>query len=281
MSKKQIDQNSFTAGEQLRFALAYEANAAAYAVALTEAAGGQTRREQDFILTLFPLAHSISGVYLPRFSKDEVSERIRMILEIARQQKKKILFRLGPAPQPVDLAYRLEQMGVHKSLTQKYMAVPLTDNFARLSRDNQPAGLRIYPVDDYGILSQKLHPRLGAIDSNKKRCLVQAYQKLAEQKPRRHWMFLAELDGKLIASVSLFLHQESVSGYDLLVLPEYRRQGVGSAMLRQIARFTYEQGASLGVLASSVMGMQFYPRMGIAHIGQYPIYAYRPQARSE
>jgi len=47
-------------------------------------------------------------------------------------------------------------------------------------------------------------------------------------------------------------------------------------MLGQIARFTSEQGASLGVLASSVMGMQFYPRLGIAHIGKYPIYAYRP-----
>jgi GNAT superfamily N-acetyltransferase len=105
---------------------------------------------------------------------------------------------------------------------------------------------------------------------------VRAYQKLAEQTPRRHWMFLAELEEKIIASVGLFLHQDSVSGYDLLVLPEYRRQGVGSAMLRQIARFTSEQGASLGVLASSVMGTQFYPRLGIAQIGKFPIHAFKP-----
>lgn len=279
MSKKQIDQNSFTAEEQLRFALAYEANAAAYAVALTEAAGGQTWQEQDFTLTLFPVAHSISGVYLPRFEEDTFAERIKMILEIAGKQRKKILFRLGPTPQPVDLAYRLEQMGIRKSLTQKYMAIPLAGEPAMLSLTTQPAGLaraRIYPVDDYGILSQKIHPRLGAINSAKKRGLVQAYQKLAEQRPRRHWMFLAELEGKLIASVGLFLHQDSVSGYDLLVLPEYRRQGIGSALLREIARFTSEQGATLGVLASSVMGMQFYPRLGIAHIGMYPIYSYKP-----
>ncbi len=279
MRKKQIDHNPFSAEEQLRFALAYEANAAAYAAALTEAAGGQIRCEQDFTLTLFPFAHSISGVYLPRFKEDDVTERIKMILEIARQQRKKLLFRLGPTPQPVDLAYRLEQMGVRKSLTQKYMAIPLAGNSAILSEIAGPAGLagvRIYPVDDYGLLSQKLHPRLGAINSAKKRGLVQAYQKLAEQTPRRHWMFVAELEGKLIASVGLFLHQDSVAGYDLLVLPEYRRQGIGSAMLRQIARFTSEQGATLGVLASSVMGEQFYPRLGIAHIGKYPIYRYKP-----
>ncbi len=281
MSKKQTNQNSFTAEEQLHFALAYEANAAAYAVALTEAAGGQIWREQDFTMALFPQTHSISGVYLPRFKADNVSERIKMILEIARKQQAKIGFRMGPTPQPVDLAYRLEQMGVRKSLTQKYMAIPLTSNSAMLSQTAQPAGLagvKIWPVDDYEILSQKLHPRLGAINSAKKRCLVQAYQKLAEQTPRRHWMFVAELEGKLIASVGLFLHQDSVSGYDLLVLPEYRRQGIGSAMLWEIARFTSVQGASLGVLASSVMGTQFYPRLGIAHIGKYSIYAYRPQA---
>jgi GNAT superfamily N-acetyltransferase len=279
MSNKQINHNSFIVEEQLRFAMAYEANAAAYAVALTQAAGGQTWREQDFTLALFPFSHSISGVFLPRFKEENCTERIEMIREIARQKQKKILFRLGPAPQPVDLAQRLAQMGIRKSITQKYMAILLTGNSPMLSEPTQLeglAGLRIYPVDDYGILSQKLHPRLGAINSAKKRCLVQAYQKLAEQTPRRHWVFLAELEGKLIASVGLFLHQDSVAGYDLLVLPEYRRQRIGSAMLRQIARFTSEQGASLGVFASSVMGKHFYPRLGISSVGAYPIYTYTP-----
>jgi GNAT superfamily N-acetyltransferase len=279
MSKKKTNHGSFSADEQLSFALAYEANTAAYAIALTEAAGGQTRHEQDFILTLFPFPHSISGVFLPRFQAETSTARIEMILEIARQQRKKILFRLGPAPQPADLAQRLVQMGVRKSVTQKYMAIPLTANSPMLSEPSQPIGLagaKIYPVDDYGILSQKLHPRLGAINSAKKRCLVQAYQKLAEQTPRRHWMFLAELEGKLIASVGLFLHQDSVAGYDLLVLPEYRRRGIGSAMLRRIARFTNEHGAKLGVLASSVQGMHFYPHLGIAYTGAYPIYTYAP-----
>ena len=84
------------------------------------------------------------------------------------------------------------------------------------------------------------------------------------------------MEGKLIASVGLFLHQDSVAGFDLLVAPEYRRLGVGSVMLRQIARFTHEQGASLGVLASSTMGTRFYPRLGIAYTGRCPIHSFNP-----
>ena len=280
---KSANNNPFATDETMRFALAYEANTAAYAVALTEAAGGLTRSEAEFRLAIFPFSHSISGVYLPRFKVETCNERIEMILEIARQNQKKLLFRLGPAPQPADLAERLTALGVRKSITQKYMAVALEDGSAMLSGALQPAGLEglsIYPVDDYGILFQKRHPRLGAINSAKKRCLLQAYQKLAEQRPRRHWTFLAEMGGKLIAAVGLYLHQDSVAGYDLLVAPEYRRLGVGSAMLRQIARFTHEQGASLGVLAASTMGTRFYPRLGIAYTGRYPIHSLSPKTHS-
>ena len=279
---RQVNNNRFTPDEQLRFALAYEANAAAYAVALTGAAGGLTQNEPDYTLAIFPFHHSISGVYLPRFEAESCTERIEAILEIARQNGKKILFRLGPAPQPVDLAQRLAMLGVRKSITQKYMAVPLEAGAGMLMEATEPPGLdglSIYAVDDYGILFQKRHPRLGKIDTDKKRCLVQAYQKLAEQKPRCHWTFLAEWEGKLIASVGLFVHQDSVAGFDLLVLPEYRRQGVGSTMLHQIARFTNQQGATLGVLASSTMGTHFYPRLGIAYTGRYPIHSYIPKTK--
>ena len=131
----------FTKNETMRFALAYEANAAAYASALTEAADGLIRSEAEFTLAIFPFSHSISGVYLPRFKAETCNERIEMILEIARQNRKKLLFRLGPTPQPADLAERLTALGVHKSFTQKYMAVGLEDGSAMLSGRLKPAGL--------------------------------------------------------------------------------------------------------------------------------------------
>jgi len=277
VKKKTENHNPFSAADQARFALAYEANAAAFALALTEAAGGETRREPDFALALFPYPHSISGIYLPRFTGDNCAERLKLVQEIANQQKKKLTFRIGPAPQPSDLTERLVEMGWRKAITQKYMAVPLATAsplLAQLTHRPTLEGLNIYPVEDYATLYQKRHPRLGEINSAKKRCLVEAYQRLSEQNPRQHWTFLAELDGKVIASVGLFLHQNSLAGFDLLVLPDYRRLGVGSAMLRHIAQFASERGASLGVLASSIEGLHFYPTLGVAHTGAYPIYSF-------
>jgi ribosomal protein S18 acetylase RimI-like enzyme len=265
--------------ESTRYALAYEANAAAYALALAEAGGGLALREADFILALFPYPHSTNGVFSMRFTPENAAERIDSILAIARAQGKKMRFRLGPSSQPADLAQRLVERGVRKSCTQKYMAAPLAAGAPLMSETPEvdlPPGLRVYPLEDYDILYRQTHPTLRAINTPKKRCLLRALQALDESTPRRHWMFVAELEGQLIGSVDLFSHEDSISGYNLVVLKEHRRQGIGSAVLRQMGRFACQQGASLAVLASSVQGTHFYPRLGIAHVGSYPIYMFEP-----
>ncbi len=270
---------SFSDEEKLRYALAYESNAAAFAEALAGAGGGVVQREPDYLLTIFPFPHSINGVFLPRFDPITCTERIEVILEIARQRKTKIRFRLGPSHQPSNLAELLIERGVRKSVTQKLMAVSLEDDSPLLRRSSETRvlpGLSIYPIEDYAILAQKKHPRLGKINTPYKRALVKAYQVLADESPRRHWTFIAEFNHQIVASVGLFFHQESVVGYDLIVLKEYRRMGIGTAMLGQIGSLAPGLGASRAALASSVQGVRFYPVLGIRPVGGYPIYSYAP-----
>jgi ribosomal protein S18 acetylase RimI-like enzyme len=271
--------DAYDPGEATRYALAYEANAAAYALALAEAGGGLAMRAEDFILALFPYPHSTNGVFSMRFTPENAGERIESILTIARAQGKKMRFRVGPSSQPFDLAQRLVEHGLRKSATQKYMAAPLYEGSPLIAESPDLAttpGLRIYPIEDYGVLYRQTHPTLRAINTPKKRCLLQAFQVMDEQQPRGHWMFVAELEGRLIGSVDLFLQEGSISGYNLVVLEEYRRQGIGSTMLRQMGRFAFQQGARLAVLATSVQGRRFYPRLGIAHVGGFPVYMFEP-----
>lgn len=266
-------------GEAHRYALAYEANAAAYALSLAEASGGLAMREADFLLALFPYPHSTNGVFSMRFTPENADERIENILSIARLQGQKMRFRVGPSRGPADLEKRLRQHGLRKSTTQKYMAAPLEGGSPLIGEDDElasPPGLRIYPIEDYSVLHKQIHPTLRVINTPKKRCLLQAYQVMDAQTPRRHWMFVAEMEGHLVGSVDIFLHEASISGYNLVVLEGYRRQGIGSAMLRQMGRFAFQQGARLAVLATSVQGKRFYPRLGIAHVGGFPVYMYEP-----
>jgi len=277
--EKNTETSSFSGDEKLGYALAYERNAATFAAALARAGGGLVQHEPDYLLALFPHPHSINGVFLPRFDPANCAERIDGILEIARLRKIKIRFRLGPSHQPPDLAERLIERGVRKSVTQKLMAISLGDDsplFQRSRAVESPADLSIYPIRDYAILTQKTHPRLGKINTPFKRALVSAYQTLADQSPRCHWTFIAELNDQIVASVGIFFHQESVVGYDLLVQKEYRRIGIGTAMLRQIGSLAAGSGASKAVLATSVQGLRFYPVLGIRSVGEYPIYSYKP-----
>ena len=279
MTKSDLVLNPFTSDQRARFALAYESTAAAYALALSEAAGGLTIVENDFLLALFPYPHSINGVFKPRFSLDNCDKRIEVILDITRQQRQKIRFRLGPAPEPADLVERLLKYGFRKSATAKYMALPIEAGSSIMESPEtrkELAGLRIFPINDYKILYQTNHSVLGVINSPKKRCLLRAYQKLAEEKPRRHWIFVAEMEGQLVATVGLFIYEGTIAGFDLTVLRDYRRKGIGTAILRKLGRFAWEQGASLAVLASSIQGTHFYPQLGITHIGGYPYYVYEP-----
>ncbi|HEY7356570.1 MAG TPA: GNAT family N-acetyltransferase [Ktedonobacterales bacterium] len=88
-------------------------------------------------------------------------------------------------------------------------------------------------------------------------------------------LFVAETDGQVVGLVCLWLEREAESflttlaGYayisDLVVLPAYRRQGIGSALLQQAEAFALEQGATalrIGVLAKNVAAHAAYRKAG-------------------
>ena len=230
MSKEQISHNSFTAAESLRFALAYEENAAAYAVALTEAAGGQTWREPIFHTHDLPVRPFDQRRVLAALQSGKLQRADRDDPGDCPTGAEK-----GPVPpgsgSPTsrpdaavgpDGGTQIGHSKIHGGPTDSQL-VPMLSRAPQPdeplgAQPDEPVGLRIYPVDDYGMLSYKTHPSLGAIQSAKE-TLPGAGVPKAGRNPRRHWMFLAELEGKIIASVGLFLHQDSVSGYDLLVPP--------------------------------------------------------------
>jgi GNAT superfamily N-acetyltransferase len=85
---------------------------------------------------------------------------------------------------------------------------------------------------------------------------------------------VADLDGKLVGQAlffhnfSTFLAQPGLYLEDLFVLPAYRRQGIGTALLRYVANIAVERGChrlDWQVLAWNQSAIAFYQRIG-AHV---------------
>ena len=63
MSETLSSLDLFTPDQRIAFEQAYEANAAAYALALAEAGGGLAQHQRDFALAIFPYPHPINGCF--------------------------------------------------------------------------------------------------------------------------------------------------------------------------------------------------------------------------
>lgn len=254
-------------------ALAYEQAARAYTVALAQAGGGTVVQQPDYTLTLFPQHHSINGVISPNFSAETLDARLEEILALARQKRASMRFKLGPSTQPDELPRRLKARGLKQTATTRYMGCELTafrTPFASLE------GLSIYPVIDFEAFLAWPHPFYGGRPTPRKRALAAAFQSLAQQQPRRHWLFAADYLGHFAASGVIFFHEDIVVGYDFAVVKALRRRKLGAALLQQMAVFAAGQGAHLAVLNSSHEGLRFYPHFGFLPAGNFQTYQFVP-----
>lgn len=88
-------------------------------------------------------------------------------------------------------------------------------------------------------------------------------------------LFVAEADGQVVGLVCVWLEREpeffltTLAGYayisDLVVLPAYRRRGIGAALLHQAEAYALERGATalrIGVLAKNNAAHAAYHKAG-------------------
>jgi GNAT superfamily N-acetyltransferase len=245
------------------YAEAYESSVSALCVDLAGAGGGQVLRQSDALITMLPFEHFANTVHSPRFSHSAAPRRIAAILDLFRARNVGVRFRLGPSSAP-DLAACFERPRFVR-IRQPYMASPLGQLHVG---SPHVAGLEMYPVADYALFQQRKHLAAGSMRPPKASALLRAYQKLANERPRKHWTLAAEQEGRIVASACLYFHEATATGYGFQVERDRRRQGIGTALLGEMYALAREQGAELAVLASSAMGMHFYPHFGFRNAGR-------------
>jgi len=82
----------------------------------------------------------------------------------------------------------------------------------------------------------------------------------------------AEVDGKIAGCGICMIHGDIGWLGTIIVLPEYRRQGIGQAITKNLMEYCRRKGCTSHLLTASEMGEPIYKRLGFEIQGTYVFY---------
>jgi GNAT superfamily N-acetyltransferase len=150
---------------------------------------------------------------------------------------------------------------------------------------NRRFSLRRATVEDIGLLLELRQAmwREATLDmdtTDAALALQEARKYLLEKMPSGEYIcYLAEAEGRVVGVGGMFLNRHlprprsprGVEGYilNMLTLPEWRRRGVASAIVRELLKCAREAGASLVGLRASEDGRPVYEKFGFRENPHY------------
>ncbi len=144
-----------------------------------------------------------------------------------------------------------------------------------------PAGLTIERIADDAGLAQWVSTLRVANDRlplsgplSPERILLNGPESYAPSDPYR--LYLARLDGRLVATSAVFLGAGVAGVYCVGTVPRARRQGIASAVTLAGLLEARAEGYRVGVLGASSMGYGVYHRLGFEQVCMLQSHTWRP-----
>ncbi|MFT3677395.1 MAG: GNAT family N-acetyltransferase [Chitinophagaceae bacterium] len=165
---------------------------------------------------------------------------------------------LAPA-QPVDIGIRLLARGFQPGWQPCWMILDLQQ---LPDAYRTPAGLHIH-ADNSATLSGIKDMPYGDDNGYMSQPLLHSYPEKAQR-------FTATLDNKIVGQTCLFLTTGPLGNagiYNVGVLPAYRNQGIGKALVEAACRYAKEKGYVYASLNANEMGRPVYQQLGFRIIG--------------
>jgi GNAT superfamily N-acetyltransferase len=210
-----------------------------------------------------------------RLLPEVVEPIIRSAIERGQTHGVPICWYVSQTTKPVDLGNRLVKHGFIREESEIGMAIDLS-----LINQGLPVSpdLKIERVEDPEILQTwcltassgfEMPTFVGEAFHD-----IFLYLGLNISSPVHH--YIGYLNSKAVATSTLFLGAGVAGIYDVSILPEARRQGIGAAMTIQALQDARQMGYRVGILQASQMGHQVYKRIGFKEYCKINLYIKEP-----
>ena len=239
--------------------------------------GAQASRHVDHIAAITGIPQpSLNVVMRANLDEPTILTRIEEIMVPFKDRRVPMLWWIFPGTKPLKLGEYLIQSGLLASGIEPGMAIELD----QLPTDViYPAGFSIEEVASdeslqewISVSARAFGGETATIDPNYirfERCLG-----WGKELPYRR--FLGRLNGKAVATSSIFLGTEVVGLYSVGTLPEIRRQGIGSIMSIEPLSVARALGYNISVLQASPAGYNVYRQIGFRECCRIQHYIWAP-----
>jgi predicted GNAT family acetyltransferase len=189
-------------------------------------------------------------LFEPNFKEGTISQRLENIVGMIKAYRIPPTLFFGPMAKPYNLIDFLERYEFECFLNQPGMAADLSkinDSFSK------PPDLYISVAESKTLITDWINLNPNMFD-------IELFEKLVIDPKFR--LYIGILNGRVVARSILFLSAGVAGIYHIFVPPEFRGQGIGTAITLAQLIDARKQGYRVGILTASQMGEPIYKKIG-------------------
>lgn len=204
-------------------------------------------------------------------SEDNIDSEIDSALEPFKKQEVPLIWWIGPTSLPRNLGTYLEQHGLEKAFDMPGMFYELEN----LEEDlDFPPKFAFTVVDNDALLRTWAETQAkGFGGSQPETDYIFHFERTLGTDPDSSWVrYIGFIDEEPVGVSILYLAAGVAAIFNVAVVPQFRRQGIGTLMTKVPLLNARSLGYRYGVLKASPMGGYLYRKMGFTECCQIGLY---------
>lgn len=241
--------------------------------------GGDVRRSRGIVWARVPQEFALQGtdriVAIPRSCGGREADAAARMMSYFREHREAPLCTCGETETPDAVRRELKLRGFE----YLFPAVCMSADLTRMRFDDESGTAHdVTEVDDLTLPGSAEHPSYGPMSAAAARNSLASSRAMALRRPRRVWNLGVVRDGELAGCVQLHVAGRVAGIYNVGVLRRYRRQRLGSTLVREACRRARDLGLPTVVLQNDPSLVPFYSSLGFSVVSSIDHWQCAPAA---